>query len=208
MAEKKKSYYTPASKVIAVSQNPWAGELVHTIKKGRKVTGFASAKHSLVNQNTGEIAGDMAVIGVQKVVDREEFIKFFGAGIEEVFELAKPAKDLFRAILRVYLDQKHQPDQLFLSYEEIHANYGYDKLRSSYYNGLNELCVKGFMAPVELRDKHFWVNPNLFYKGDRIRIVHDYVRAGTKAAKQLEAEQAKAKQGDLALENPNLVDDD
>ncbi|WP_216591793.1 hypothetical protein, partial [Streptomyces brasiliscabiei] len=181
MSDKKKVYYTTRSAVLSAKENPWARELAHTIKKGKKVTGFASAHHSLVNNATGEVAGDMAVIGIQKVVDREEFVKFFGAGIEEVFELSKPAKDLFRSILRAYLDQKYQPDQLYISYEAICDDHGYGKSRPTYNNGINELCVKGFLAPVERKDGMFWVNPHLFYKGDRIRIVHEYVRAGSEA---------------------------
>lgn len=190
MSDKKKVYYTNRSEVVSSRENPWARELAHTIKKGKKVTGFASAHHSLVNHATGEVAGDMAVIGVQKVVDKEEFVKFFGAGIEEVFELSKPAKDLFRSILRVYLDQKNQPDQLYINYDVIRDDYGYDKSRPTYNNGINELCVKGFLAPVERRENLYWVNPHLFYKGDRIRIVREYVRQGSKAHSQLEQEQA------------------
>lgn len=208
MADEKKGYYTSRAEIVPASVNPWAGELAHTIRKGRKVTGYASSKHSLVNQQTGEVAADMAVIAVQKVVDREEFIKFFGAGIMEVFELTKPAKDVFRATLRVYLEQKNQPDQLYINFELVSRNFGFDKSRPSFTNGMNELCVKGFLAPIELMENLYWVNPNLFYKGDRIRIVNEYVRAGSRAAKQLAKEQALANQGALALDDPNALDDD
>lgn len=202
MTEKKKSYYTSRADVVPTRHNPWAGELAHTIKKGHKVTGFATSKHSLVNQATGEVSDDIALVGVRKVVDKEEFIKFFGAGIMEVFELTTPAKDVFKAILNVYLDQKNQAEQLYLNYDEIKEIYGYSKSPSTYYNGLNELIVKGFLAPVQFRESHFWVNPNLFYKGDRIRIVREYVRAGTKAAKQVEKENAAMNQMGLPLDAP------
>lgn len=201
MSDKKK-YYTNRSEIVPAKENPWARELAHTIKKGKKVTGFASAHHSLVNHATGEIAGDMAVVGVQKVVDKEEFVKFFGAGIEEVFELSKPAKDLFRAILRAYLEQKNQPDQLYINYDVLRDDYGYDKSRPTYNNGINELCVKGFLAPVERRENLFWVNPHMFYKGDRIRIVREYVRAGTDAAKAIEAEQSLLQQQQIPFDEP------
>jgi hypothetical protein len=208
VSDEKKGYYTTRSEITPTRVNPWAGELVHTIKKGRKVTGFASSsKHAIVNQHTGEVANDVAVVGVQKVVDKEEFVKFFGAGIMEVFELTKPAKDVFRAILSVYLEQKNRPDQLYFNHEMVRLYFGFDKSRTSFNNGINELCVKGFLAPVEGMDSLYWVNPNLFYKGDRIRIVHDYVRAGSKAAQQLAKEQAQANQGALELDDPNADDD-
>lgn len=189
----KKSYYTSRSEVVSHKVNPWAQDLAHTIKKGSRVTGFAAAKHSLIDTGTGEVLGDMAVVGVQKVVDKEEFIKFFGAGIVEVFELTKPAKDLFKAILNLYLEVKNQPDQIYINYEAITDEYDYKRSRPTFNNGLNELCVKGFLAPIEKREHLFWVNPHLFYKGDRIRIVREYVRSGTEAHKQLLEEQSKLK---------------
>jgi hypothetical protein len=208
VSEEKRGYYTSRADVVSARVNPWAGELVHTIKKGRKVTGFSrTTRHSLVDHTTGEISDDIAVLGVQKVVDKEEFIKFFGAGIMEVFELTKPAKDVFKAIMNVYLEQKNKPDQLYFNHEMVRLYFGFDKSRTSFNNGINELCVKGFIAPVEAMDSLYWVNPNLFYKGDRIRIVHEYVRAGTKAAKQVELENAKANQGALALDDPNREDE-
>lgn len=197
----KKSYYTTRAEVVSSRENPWARELAHTIKKGGRVTGFASSSHALVNTNTGETAGDMAVIGIQKVVDKEEFVKFFGAGIEEVFDLTKPSKDLFRAILKAYLDAKNQPDQLYINFDVMRDDFGYDKSRPTFNNGLNELCVKGFLAPVERRENLYWVNPHLFYKGDRIRLVREYVRNGSNAHKQLEKEQAAMQQQMLPLDS-------
>lgn len=196
----KKSYYTTRSEVIPARENPWAHELAHTIKKGGRVTGFASASHTLVNNATGEASGDMAVIGIQKVVDKEEFVKFFGAGIEEVFDLTKPAKDLFRSILKAYLDAKNQPDQLYINFDVMRDDYAYDKSRPTFNNGINELCVKGFLAPVERRENLYWINPHLFYKGDRIRLVREYVRQGSEAHKQLEKEQAVMQQQTLSLD--------
>ena len=202
MSKVKKSYYVSKEHVIASRENPWAGDLAHTIKKGGRVSAFATThSHSLVDTNTGELSSDMAVIGVRKVVDKEEFIKFFGAGIDEVFELAKGAKDLFRIILKAYLDAKHQPDQLYISYVVVVDDYGYDKTRTTYNNSLNELCIKGFLAPVESRDGLFWVNPNLFYKGDRIRLVKDYVLKGSEAHKQVMREDENLNQRSLKLED-------
>lgn len=201
MADEKKGYYTSRAGVTPARINPWAGELVHTIKKGRRITAFASTKHALVNQTTGEVSEDVAVMGVQKVVDQENFIKVFGAGMAGVFELAKPAQDVFLAIMRIYLQQSGRTDQLYFNHPMLVEYWGYTKSRASFNNGVNELCVKGFIAPVEAMDSLYWVNPNLIYKGDRMRIVTEYVRAGSRAAKQLEKEQALAKQGVLGLDH-------
>lgn len=200
MPDTKKSYYVTRENVVPSKENPWAGDLAHTIKKGSRMTGFAaSSSHSLVNTKTGEMSPDMAVVGFRKVVDKEEFIKFFGAGIEEVFELPKGAKDLFRTILKAYLEAKNQPDQLYINFESIVDDYGYSKSRTTYTNSLNELCTKGFLAPVERRDNLYWINPNLFYKGDRIRLVKEFVLQGSEAHAQLEKEQESLDQRSLEL---------
>lgn len=185
-----KKYYTNKSSVIAAKENPWANVLAHTIKKGKKITGFASTKHIVADPQTGVVLAETAIIGHQKVVDKEEFVKFFGAGIEEVFELSRPAKDVFRVVLRAYLAQSNQPDQLYIGFDAMIDDFGYDKSRTTFNNGMNELCVKGFIAPVERRDSMYWVNPNLFYKGDRIRIVQDIVVQGSASHKQLLREEA------------------
>ncbi|WP_227655739.1 hypothetical protein, partial [Klebsiella pneumoniae] len=52
-------------------------------------------------------------------------------------------------------------------------------------------------APVEKRENLYWVNPHLFYKGDRIRLVREYVRSGSDAHKQLEKEQVAMDQQQL-----------
>jgi hypothetical protein len=196
---KKNTYVFTRKGVIEYRENPWSQELAHTIRKGGRMTGFASSRHSLVDIATGEVTGDMAVVGVQKVVDKEEFVKLFGAGIIEVFDLSKPGKDLFKAILHAYLDAKNQPDQIYINYIGLVEDYGYSKSRPTFSNAMAELLHKGFMAPVTGRENLYWINPNLFYKGDRIRIVREYVREGTEAANELRAEQEKIAQRNLPL---------
>lgn len=197
-----KKYIYNRKGVTAYSENPWAKELAHTVKKGTKITGFASSRHNLINSETGEVFGDMAVVGVQKIVDKEEFIKFFGAGIVEVFDLSKTGKDLFKAILWTYLDNKFQPDQIYINYHALKTDYNYSKSRGSFYNGMAELLQKGFLAPIENRENLYFVNPHLFYKGDRIRIVKEFARAGTPAATQMKKEQMTLEQQKLDLNDP------
>lgn len=193
----KKTYTFNRRDVVSHKQNPWAQELAHTIKRGGKITGYAAARHALVNTATGESHGDMAVVGVQKVVDKEEFVKLFGAGIVEIFDLTKPGKDLFKTILHAYIDAKHAPDQIYINHAVLKEDLGYKKSRATFSSAMAELLQKEFLAPIENRENMYWVNPNLFYKGDRMRIVQEYVRSGTEAHKQLQQEQAAMEQAQL-----------
>lgn len=188
----KKEYYISKKDVVAVKENPWSKELAHTIKKGHKITGFASAKHSLVNTETGETTDGGAVIGQRKVVDKEEFVKFFGAGLVEAFSLSKTAKDVFLTILHAYIEKNTlsgRPDQIYINWSVAKEDLGYKKSRATFTSGLNELCIKGFMAPIKSMEGFFWLNPNLFYKGDRMMIVKDYVIQGSDVHKKLENEE-------------------
>lgn len=188
----KKDYYISKKDITALAENPWSKELAHTIKKGHKITGFASAQHSLVNNQTGETSPAGAVIGQRKVVDREEFIKFFGAGLVEAFSLSKTAKDVFLTIMHAYIEKNTltgRPDQLYINHSIAKESLNYKKSRASFTSGINELCVKGFMAPIKNMDGFFWLNPNLFYKGDRMMIVKDYVVNGSESHKNLEKEE-------------------
>lgn len=199
----KKVYTFNRKDVVPHRENPWVKDLATTIKKGKKITGFATNRHLLVDEATGESHGDMAIVASQKVVDKEEFVKFFGAGIIEVFDLTKPGKDLFKTVLHAYLDAQNQPDQIYINLAILKDEYGYSRSRATFASAMAELLTKAFLAPVENRENLYWVNPHLFYKGNRIRIVNEFVLAGTKEHKELENEQRAMEQPALALDNPN-----
>lgn len=204
MTKSKSEYYISKKDIIPQKQNPWSKTLVQTMKRGHKITGFASSRHSLINNDTGETTDAGAVIGNRKIVDKEEFIKFFGSGLVEAFSLSKTAKDVFLTILHAYIGKNTltgRADQIYLTYAVATEELEYKKSRATFTSGLNELCLKQFMAPVENRDGFFWLNPNLFYKGDRMMIVKDYVVEGSEAHKQIEEEEKNQSQIKKGEEN-------
>ncbi|GAB2804862.1 hypothetical protein GCM10027040_36300 [Halomonas shantousis] len=185
---KKSDYYVSKKDITPQKHNPWSKELVHSIEKGYKITGFASSNHTLINNDTGECSDAGAIIGTRKTVDKEEFVKFFGAGLVEAFSLSKTAKDVFLTILHAYIEKNTiagRPDQIYVNHTIAKEEFGYTKSRATFTSGLNELCLKEFMAPVENRDGFYWLNPNLFYKGDRMMIVKEYVVTNSKGKKPL-----------------------
>ncbi len=197
MTKSKSEYYISRKDIIAKKENPWSKTLVQTMKRGHKITGFASAQHSLVNNKTGETTDGGAIIGNRKIVDKEEFVKFFGAGLVEAFSLSKTAKDVFLTILHAYIGKNTlsgRPDQIYLTYPVAKEELAYKKARATFTSGLNELCVKQFMAPVENREGFYWLNPNLFYKGDRMLIVKDYVVEGSETHKKIEEDEKNEQQ--------------
>lgn len=191
MTKKSSDYYVSKKDLTPTKINPWSRELVHTMKKGAKITGFAAARHDIVNSETGEVVGDVgAVVGTRKIVDKEEFVKFFGAGLVEAFSLSKGAQDVFKTILHAYLEANTligRPDQIYITHEVAKEDLGYSRSKTTFTSGINELCLKEFMNPVDGRDGFYWLNPNLFYKGDRMRIVREFVLDGSESHQQIKA---------------------
>lgn len=193
---RKNEYYISKKDITPKKENPWTKELAHTMKKGRKITGFASARHTLVNNDTGETTDGGAVVGTSTIVDKEEFVKFFGLGLIEAFSLSKTAKDVFLTILHAYIEKNTltgRADQIFITFNMAKDELGYKKSRSTFTSGMNELCYKEFMAPTENREGFYWLNPNLFYKGDRMVIAREYIVEGSKAHIKKQEEEQKQK---------------
>jgi hypothetical protein len=196
---KKSTYIKRNAKPAA--ENPWACTLAETIVSGNKTVAVGKAQ-AIVNTKTGEMTDEMSVVAVKKKVDRTEFIKIFQGGIASIFNLNKSAKDLFQAILHVYLEQKMKGETVYLT-PSLLEHHGYKRTKQTRTQALNTLLNLGFLCEVESQPFQFWVNPNLFYKGDRMQIFQDYAVTGTKAAADMDEEvktlEEAAKQQSLPL---------
>lgn len=209
--KRKNEYYISKKDITPQRENPWAKKLAHTMKRGTKITGFAKARHELLNTETGETTNTGAIVGTTKTVDKEEFIKFFGSGLVEAFSLSKTAKDVFLTIMHAYMEKNTvtgKPDQIFLTYNMAKDELGYKKSRSTFTSGINELCYKEFMAPIKSRDGFFWLNPNLFYKGDRMIIAKEYIVEGSKEDIKRKQEEENQTQEQAQIENEKGEDDE
>ena len=49
---------------------------------------------------------------------------------------------------------------------------------STFYRGLKELLKHSFIAYSDIPNK-FWINPHLFFNGDRVKFITEYVKAST-----------------------------
>lgn len=150
----------------------------------------------IVDMGTGEEKDMHAVVGIRKPVDKEEFVKIFEAGISSVFDLDKGARDLFRSILTLYLNQKFSGEKIYINHSVV-TEAGYSKKQQTYNRALNVLLNKNFIREVEGQMNQYWINPNYFYKGDRLTLVQDYAIKGTKAGDKMIKEIREADQRKL-----------
>lgn len=184
----------------AYSVNPWVGDLAITITGRNKITGVGKSK-AVLDVKTGEITETSVAMVEKRVVDNQEFVKVFEAGISNIFNLSKTAKDLFQALLTIYISQVFQPDRVYLSGQAL-KEAGYKRSHVTKNNALNQLLELNFIAQTEGDKNWFWVNPGMFYKGDRFTMVREYVRAGTPSG---DAVSKKIKQLSAEANQPSLL---
>ena len=167
--------------------------LVHTsdikVKQRQVRTGV---RRDLVDPQTGEVSAVATIHSIEEK-DDAQFVKVFAAGLAATYDLSKTAQMTFQAILDEY---QRTPmaggfvDTLYLAWMDGGLS-GRDIGMSdkTFQRGLKELLSKGFLAPRS--PNAFWVNPSLFFKGDRVLFLREYRRKVTsddqKKREQLEA---------------------
>ena len=151
----------------------------------RKATVRAGRSDNLVNQQTGEIE---AISTVYRVVEKDdaEFVKVFAAGVAASYDLTKTAQRVFTAVLKVYEETPMRGG--YVDYLDLYWFDGglcgdvIDMSEKTFQRGLKELLAKSFLAP-RLHNS-YWVNPSLFFKGDRVRFIREYVRKSPPDSRQ------------------------
>lgn len=141
----------------------------------------------VVSLETGEVTG-CAVIRRVEQVDDEQFVKVFSAGVAASFDLSKTAQKAFQAVLEAYQSTPMnggyaESVRLFWFGEGLDGR-ALDMSERTFRRGLVELLEKGFIAP---RSPHeYWVNPHLFFRGDRVMFAREYCRISSGKPAQIE----------------------
>ncbi len=131
----------------------------------------------LVDQSTGEIC---AVSVIQQIEEKDdaEFVKVFSAGIKAAYELSKTAGRVFQVVLENYEREpmsKGFVDSVYLAwFDGGLSGQSVDMSEATFNRGMRELVDKGFIYPRS--PSLYWVNPNLFFKGDRVMFIKEYRR--------------------------------
>ncbi len=177
-----KTKYQNSDGLMPSKVNPFMTEMITTINQGQKTTGFATTRKEVIDPSTGEITGETVVTGFKKTVDKDEFVKIFSNSVYEIFDCSKRAKDVFSILLKHYMKGEYNSDKVYFTYEVAQDEYEYNRTQSTFISAINELMKKRFIAKVERQFGWFWINPNMFFKGDRMVLMQDIAVRGTKAA--------------------------
>ena len=138
----------------------------------RKVTSIAN---NLADTATGEVHQMSGIMTVEEV-DEAHFVKVFLAGTAAAYELTKTAFRVFHEVLNQY--QKMKMSGGYISEVSLFWFDGgldgriLDMSEKTFQRGLKELLKKGFLYPKQ--PNIYWVNPALFFRGDRVRFIKEY----------------------------------
>lgn len=145
------------------------------LKKKRVRSSLAS--RTLLDADTGQIEATSVIHQVEEK-DDEHFVKVFAAGVAASYELNRTSSRVFQAVLQEY---ERAPmsggyvEAVYLAWFDNGLS-GRDigMSEKTFQRGLKDLLAKGFLAPKS--PNQFWVNPSLFFKGDRVMFVKEYRR--------------------------------
>lgn len=147
----------------------------------------------LINASTGEVTH---VSGVHEVIEKDdaEFVKVFAAGVAATYDLSRPGQRVFQVVIDEY--QRTPMSSGFADSVELFwfngglAGRDVGMSEKTFQRGLKELLTKQFLSPRS--PSSYWVNPALFFKGDRVMFIKEYRR------KRRAAEDHKKLQGNAA----------
>ncbi len=159
---------------ISPDINPLMEGTVVTSKERRVVSGMRS---ELIDPDTGEVQA-MSSIHRIKQVDDADFVKVFSEGVKAMYGLTRTGMRVFQAILNEYQDTKMIggfADAIYLHwFGDGLCGRDIGMSEKTFSRGLKELLLNKFIAP---RSQNiYWVNPALFFKGDRIALIKEYRR--------------------------------
>lgn len=145
------------------------------LRTSTKVVRTRAAPRDLMDPDTGEIVGKTVIHTIEER-DEEQFVKVFADGVRAAFDLSKTAARVFNAVLAEYQSSRMTggyADSVTLYVDDKGLNgRAIDMSEKSFQRGLKELLAKGFLAPKV--PTQFWVNPALFFKGDRVAFLKEY----------------------------------
>ena len=125
----------------------------------------------VVNTSTGDRTGTAEISRIFEV-DRDRFVKVFAGHLKVFFDLSPTGIKLLQVIMHE-MGQEPNNDYVYLSASSVvdHLKKAGKKYSpASYYRGRDELLAKGFIAE-SVRTHLYWINPALFWNGDRVKFI-------------------------------------
>lgn len=159
--------------VARFQKNPFFEQLSGMKTRAKRVT--ARGGKAIIDVETGELEDVAEIVSVHQV-DNAQFVKVFTSNLKQFFNLRPTAFRMVQVLL-YQLGKMRDRDQVYLNMslaERYFTATGQKPVSSTaYYTAIKEMIEKGFIA--ESPDQGlYWINPTLFFNGDRVRFVKEY----------------------------------
>lgn len=172
------------------AENPFTATGVFTVPKRMKGTKVQTVgPMAMTDSHTGETMG---VAEIRKVaeVDSDRFVKVFVGQLNAFYDLKPGSMKVLTMVLHeVARPQNMNSDRIYLNYEmaveHFEAEGARPPAKGTFYAALAELTEKGFIAPATKLNLWF-INPAIFFNGDRIRFTVELRKKRMSAAEKLE----------------------
>jgi hypothetical protein len=128
----------------------------------------------ITNVGTGEQtpATGGAMFLKEELVDTEQFIKLYAAGIKHITNLSTAGFKIFQLVYLLMLESPNN-DRLIIDFHELVAIKKFDQSQKTFIRGINELLEKELIYQ-SMTPSVYFLNMNLFFNGDRITRIQSY----------------------------------
>jgi hypothetical protein len=166
--------------------NPFLPGL-HVRARGKTVMLGRGREYGLFDRGTGEVLNETAVMATRHYVDQAEFVKVFKGQMRALFNLSPSAVRVFCYLMEA---TRASDDRIVFSLKKCMAYTEYAS-KGTVTGAMAELLRKEFIARTD-EPNIYYLNPAVFFNGDRLVVVQDYVRKGSRVAKELQEHDARA----------------
>ena len=166
--------YKPKTKLNELEYITDKNPLIKGLDVKTKSKKLVKTQLQIPSLETGEIHSSN--IYSIKEIDEKQFVKVFQDGVKAMYDLTRTAHRVFCLILDEYENEPMTGGYVDaiqlawfnggLSGESIGMH------KRTFNRGLAELIDKNFLAPKS--PNIYWVNPSLFFKGDRVRFINEF----------------------------------
>lgn len=190
--------------------NPFIDDHLITQLSGQKNVYYTQlAQNSLVDLQTGEI--EPAKLQVIKKIraDKEQFVKIYTTHLKAFFELSTTAYKLLHYVLYTIQNDAINKDQVYLQLgaaQEFFTNQNSNISKATYNRALTELVKKLFLAET-VKTNIYYINPKLFFNGDRVEFITKFQITGSDKKHTLDSYKSSMEQLDNSNPTDNEVND-
>lgn len=160
--------------VTAYAENPFVKDLTVTTRK-KRVT--VKANRAIIDTETGEYEDTAEICQVHQV-DDGQFIKLFTGQLKQIFDLTPSTYKMLQVVLH-QVQQTINGDLILLDLAVAEKYFtATDQpamAKTTFHRAVKELIEKQFIAE-SIHTGMYYINPALFFNGDRVRFVTEYRR--------------------------------